>query len=632
MRRRFSLIWAVAAAVMIFAPMTNVAQATTHGVVISAMYPGGGNPGATYTHDYIEIFNASSSPVDITDWSVQYSNPVSAHWQKTFLPSLVLQPGQYLLARQDPGPHGTVTPPADAQGSSGMQGDGAFKVTIVRSRLTIHGHSPWEDASMTGRIEDFFGGGVANRWEGQAKSGTLDWTQAWFRHGGGCQDTDNNNNDFYSGTAYPNMRSLTTPLAPCFATTGTTGTISSTESIDSGQAVSVTVNDADIESGSVDISAVASNGDTETLTLNGSGGSFSGMFTVANAAANSGNGSLELQSGTITFTYVDALDGDGLTNQDRTDITTVNAVVTTGTTGTIDAPDDIAPGAQYSITVADADLNGPTVDVTVTSDAGELQVVTLDLLAAGLYSGTFNTTDVDPAPNNGVIEGRDGHTLTAAYTDELDANGSENQTRTAQTTITASSLPVVDIELAVNGGFEDGGTGWKLKGIGVKVKCGAAGDGSDCGLKLTPKGKAHQRGTMGPILATVESAAGDELDVSAAVRSKKAGQQRVVMVVVNYVDPTAGATGKGKDKFKLFIEEPTSGYETFSETFVLADTITNGRIVVANTLTAGKLRVDDVSVVLRTSGIETRAVETPPRAADGVLPPPAAPESFRGSN
>src|SRR5687768_7937736 len=204
MHKRFFLMWAVAAlaaAIITLSPMPSAAQPVKYGVVISAMYAGGGNSGATYTHDYIEIFNASNAPVDITDWSVQYANPVSAHWQKTFLPEIILQPGQYLLARQDDGPNGTVAPPADAQGSVGMQGDGSYKVTIVRSRLTIHDHSPYLDPAMQGKIEDFFGGGVANHYEGQpANNGfPTNWTQAWFRHDGGCQDTDNNNNDFYVG-------------------------------------------------------------------------------------------------------------------------------------------------------------------------------------------------------------------------------------------------------------------------------------------------------------------------------------------------------------------------------------------------------------------------------------------------
>ena len=126
MRKKSWLTWIaalVAAIVMVLSPAPNSADPLKYGVVISAMYAGGGNTGATYTHDYIEIFNASNAPVDLDGWSVQYANPVSAHWQKTFLPDIMLLPGQYLLARQDDGPHGTVTPPADALGSVGMQGD-----------------------------------------------------------------------------------------------------------------------------------------------------------------------------------------------------------------------------------------------------------------------------------------------------------------------------------------------------------------------------------------------------------------------------------------------------------------------------------------------------------------------------
>jgi uncharacterized protein len=42
------------------------------GVVISKVYGGGGNAGATYTNDFIELFNASASAVTIDGWSVQY--------------------------------------------------------------------------------------------------------------------------------------------------------------------------------------------------------------------------------------------------------------------------------------------------------------------------------------------------------------------------------------------------------------------------------------------------------------------------------------------------------------------------------------------------------------------------------
>ena len=50
------------------------AQATPAGdnVVISEVYGGGGNSGATYTHDFIELYNPTGSAISLTGWSVQY--------------------------------------------------------------------------------------------------------------------------------------------------------------------------------------------------------------------------------------------------------------------------------------------------------------------------------------------------------------------------------------------------------------------------------------------------------------------------------------------------------------------------------------------------------------------------------
>ncbi len=54
-----------------FVPVSSTA---TSSVVISQVYGGGGNSGATYTHDFIELFNASYSSVNLNGWSVQYAS------------------------------------------------------------------------------------------------------------------------------------------------------------------------------------------------------------------------------------------------------------------------------------------------------------------------------------------------------------------------------------------------------------------------------------------------------------------------------------------------------------------------------------------------------------------------------
>ena len=268
-----------------------------------------------------------------------------------------------------------------------------------------------------------------------------------------------------------------------------------------------------------------------------------------------------------------------------------------------------ASAATYDIFVSNLSTNtrlGETYTVSKNAvdicTAGVCSVASTELVA-NLEQGTYSWT-VIAANGSTETEASNGPNL---FTVDLDG-----------------------MELVSNGGLEDGIVDWTFT-AGANRKCKAGwGNASDCAIKLRPGSKAHQRGVMGPILAATDTDSGDVLLVSAAVRTNKAAKQRVLMVVVNYVDTTAGATGNGKDKFRLFVEQTTVGYETFSASFTLDGEIRNGRVVVSNTLPAGTLRVDDVSVVLMPIGTAPRAAA--PAPADGVLPVPAAPANFRGNN
>src|SRR5882672_605609 len=72
-------------------------QAVSTTIVISQVYGGGGNAGATYKNDFIELFNRGSAPASLTGWSVQYAAATGTTWQKTDLTAVTLQPGQYYL-------------------------------------------------------------------------------------------------------------------------------------------------------------------------------------------------------------------------------------------------------------------------------------------------------------------------------------------------------------------------------------------------------------------------------------------------------------------------------------------------------------------------------------------------------
>ena len=43
-------------------------------VVISQIFGGGGLTNAPYNHDFVELFNRGTSPVNLSNWSVQYAS------------------------------------------------------------------------------------------------------------------------------------------------------------------------------------------------------------------------------------------------------------------------------------------------------------------------------------------------------------------------------------------------------------------------------------------------------------------------------------------------------------------------------------------------------------------------------
>ncbi|MDI1257907.1 ExeM/NucH family extracellular endonuclease [Aquabacterium sp.] len=216
-RRAVHLLSAVA-----LATISLMAQASTSGVVISQVYGGGGNTGATYTHDFIELFNAGNAPVNLNGWSVQYASATGASWQMTALGNVLLQPGQYYLVQEAQGNGGsTALPTPDAQSGTpntiAMSGT-AGKVALVSSTSALPSTSP------TGpTVVDYVGFGAnANASEGASPTPAPSNTTAVIRLNAGCTDTDVNGADFVAGA--PTPRNTATALNVCNGTGGGGGT------------------------------------------------------------------------------------------------------------------------------------------------------------------------------------------------------------------------------------------------------------------------------------------------------------------------------------------------------------------------------------------------------------------------
>lgn len=161
-------------------------------IKISQAYGGGGNSGATYKNDFIEIFNQATTPIDVSTWSVQYASSGQQNWQVTPLcisAPCMIAPGHYFLVQESAGLAGTTSlPPPDAIGATAM-GAGSAQVALVASTTALTGICP-----TGGAIVDFVGYGTTTCLN--PMSSALANTTAAIRKGNGCLDTDNDRNDF----------------------------------------------------------------------------------------------------------------------------------------------------------------------------------------------------------------------------------------------------------------------------------------------------------------------------------------------------------------------------------------------------------------------------------------------------
>ena len=197
------------------------ASAASGGVVISQVYGGGGNSGAVYKNDFVELFNAGATEVSLEGWSVQYASAAGTTWQVTRLSGRIA-PGGHFLVQQAAGTGGTTAlPAAEVVGAIPMSGtDG--KVALVGGATALSGSCP-------AGVVDFVGYGTANCFEGAATPKLSNTTAALRK--AVCVDTNRNVDDFVLGAPKPrNSASGTTsceviPVGPVTSVTVTSAQV-----------------------------------------------------------------------------------------------------------------------------------------------------------------------------------------------------------------------------------------------------------------------------------------------------------------------------------------------------------------------------------------------------------------------
>jgi predicted extracellular nuclease len=192
-------------------------------VVISQVYGGGGSADATFTHDFVELFNARNETVSLRGWSLQYASAMgtgnfgATETQLTELPDVSLRAGQYYLVQLAQGTAGTSPLPAPdfVDPTPINMSATAGKLALVNTAMPLgcNGGTTPCAAEMSSAIVDLIGYGASNYFEGPGPATATSTTSADFRAAGGCIDTDDNAADFAASA--PSPRNMASPLNDC---------------------------------------------------------------------------------------------------------------------------------------------------------------------------------------------------------------------------------------------------------------------------------------------------------------------------------------------------------------------------------------------------------------------------------
>jgi len=401
------------------------AQAASADIVISQVYGGGGNTGAQYTTDFIELFNRDTVPIDVSTWSVQYGSTGGVFTGLTRLTG-VIQPGRYYLVSQATGATGAPLPPSDASNTSVNLSATNGKVALVTNQTLLTCGATPGNCLPNAAIKDFVGFGSANNFEGAAAAPVGSNTTAITRTNG-CADNDANNTDFAASA--PNPRNSAAAAAPCKPIgTGT----ATPASVRPGDAVLLTV-------AVTPAANPASTGLTVTGDLSSIGGSATQAFsdTGTNGDATAGDNTFSYQLNVSNSTGTKSLPITIGDTQARSSATTIALTVTSNPTGVGSAtPNAALAGATTLLTVAVTPGSTPTsTGLTVTGNlsgiGGSATQAFFDDGTNGDATAGDNTFSFAATVGGGATPGQKSLPVTIA----------DAQNRTSNTTIAFTVIP-----------------------------------------------------------------------------------------------------------------------------------------------------------------------------------------------
>jgi hypothetical protein len=188
------------------------ARSASPDLVVSQVYAGGGNSGAPFQNDFVELFNRGSTAIDVSGWTIQYASAGGTTWQATALSGSVAPGRHYLVQLASAAAVGAPLPTPDATGTTNLAVSGG-KVAVVRDASPLACGAAAGSCSAVMSVADLVGYGTAADYEGSGPAAPLDNATAATRGGDGCVDTDANSTDFTA--AAPAPRNSSSAMTTC---------------------------------------------------------------------------------------------------------------------------------------------------------------------------------------------------------------------------------------------------------------------------------------------------------------------------------------------------------------------------------------------------------------------------------
>ncbi|TFC00823.1 ExeM/NucH family extracellular endonuclease [Cryobacterium adonitolivorans] len=200
------------------------AQANTAGtgVVINEAYLSGGSANAAFTNKFVELYNPTSAPIDLSAWSLQYrkaSGTVTDAPSAVALTGTIPANGYYLVSGGSNGTNGSALPAADLVSTLNPSGTAG---TLILANSTTPLALAAGDAAGNPNVIDLVGYGTSLTYEGAVATAPTANSDVRSFNRGNAADTDNNATDIsLSATISPTNAAGQTSAPPAPVPTGT---------------------------------------------------------------------------------------------------------------------------------------------------------------------------------------------------------------------------------------------------------------------------------------------------------------------------------------------------------------------------------------------------------------------------